>query len=205
MVGLGQAVLDAIVDTDAAEDVATRRAVTVAVAMLGQVGEGYPIVGEHGVDLVGEGLDHVPEEGRSRHLAGLVVELDAGEFRDPVDGKEHDQLAVGVAQLATVDVDVADLVGLEPLALLLGLLDRQPGDAVALQAAVQGAAAEVGEASLRQPNTSSSGSRVFWRKATTMASSAGVSTVLFGALGPIGASAVVVRLRHLRTVLGFRL
>ena len=30
-----------------------------------------------------------------------------------------------------------------------------------------------------------------------MASSAGVSTVLFGAFGPIGASAVVVRSRHL--------
>ena len=35
-----------------------------------------------------------------------------------------------------------------------------------------------------------------------MASSAGVSTVLFGAFGPIGASAVVVRWRHFRTVLG---
>ena len=113
MVGLGQAVLDAVVDTAATEDVATRSAVTVVVAMLGQVGERYPIVGEHGVDRVEEGLDHVPE----------------------------------------------------------------------------------------------GGSRVFWRKATTMASStgrAGVSTVLFGAFGPIGASAIVVRLRHLCTVLGFR-
>jgi hypothetical protein len=33
-----------------------------------------------------------------------------------------------------------------------------------------------------------------------MASSAGVNTVLCGALGPIGASSVVVRLRHLVTV-----
>jgi hypothetical protein len=57
--------------------------------------------------------------------------------------------------------------------------------------------------SRRQPSTSSSGSNVFCRNAATMASSAGVSTVLFGAFGPIGASAVVVRLRHLRTVLGF--
>ena len=49
-----------------------------------------------------------------------------------------------MAQLAAVDVDVADLVGLEPLALLLGLLGRQSGYAMALEAAVQGAAAEVG-------------------------------------------------------------
>lgn len=50
-----------------------------------------------------------------------------------------------MAQFAAVDVDVADLVGLEPLALLGRLLDRQAGDAVALEAAMQGAAAEVGD------------------------------------------------------------
>jgi len=54
--------------------------------------------------------------------------------------------------------------------------------------------------SLRQPSTSSSGSSVFCLNATTMASSAGVSTVLFGVLGPIGAPAIVVRLRHFFTV-----
>jgi hypothetical protein len=37
-----------------------------------------------------------------------------------------------------------------------------------------------------------------------MASSAGVSTVLFGVFGPMGSSTVVVRLRHLRTVFAFR-
>jgi len=47
------------------------------------------------------------------------------------------------------------------------------------------------------------GSSVFCRNATTMASSAGVSTVLFGVFGPMGSSAVVVRLRHLRTVFAF--
>ena len=36
-----------------------------------------------------------------------------------------------------------------------------------------------------------------------MASSAGVSTVLFGFFGPMSASPVVVRLRHLRTVFAF--
>lgn len=48
-----------------------------------------------------------------------------------------------------------------------------------------------------------SGSSVFCRNATTTASSIDVSTVLFSDFGPIGASAVVVRLRHLPTVLGF--
>ena len=76
------------------------------------------------------------------------MELDVGELRDAVDGQEHDQLAVGVTQLAAVDVDVADLVGLEPLALLL-VLRPAAGDAMALEAAVQGAAAEVGDGVLQ--------------------------------------------------------
>jgi hypothetical protein len=59
----------------------------------------------------------------------------------------------------------------------------------------------LGMVSLKQPSTSSSGNSVFWRNASTMASSAGM---LFGAFGPIGASAVVVRWRHFRTVLGFK-
>jgi hypothetical protein len=43
---------------------------------------------------------------------------------------------------------------------------------------------------------------VFYWKATMIAPLAGVSTVLFGTFGPMGASAAVARLRHLRTVFG---
>ena len=34
-----------------------------AVAVLGQVGEGHAVVGEHDVDLVGKHLDDIPQEG----------------------------------------------------------------------------------------------------------------------------------------------
>jgi len=78
------------------------------------------------VDPVGEGCHDIPQESRPGHLASLVVELDIGELRDPISRQEHDQLILGVAQLAAVDVDVADLVSLEPLALLGGFFDRQP-------------------------------------------------------------------------------
>jgi hypothetical protein len=67
-----------------------------------------------------------------------------------------------MAQFATVDVDVIDLVALEPLTPLLGS-HRQSGYAMALQAAMQRAA--TGGWSRRQPRTSSSGSSVFCRKA----------------------------------------
>jgi hypothetical protein len=56
----------------------------------------------------------------------------------------------------------------------------------------------------KQPRTSSKGSSVRRRNSTTMASSASVSTELWGRVGPIGgASAVDPRRRHLATVLGF--
>jgi hypothetical protein len=59
--------------------------------------------------------------------------------------RQHDQLAVGVAQFAAVDVHVADLVGLEALALVGRLRCRQTRDAVTLQAAMQSASAEAGD------------------------------------------------------------
>lgn len=61
-----------------------------------------------------------------------------------------------------------------------------------------------GMASRRQPMTSSSGSRVRRRNSTMIASSASVRVVLRGWRGPMGASAVILRARHLATVLGFR-
>src|SRR6478672_1364701 len=103
------------------------------------------------------------------------MELDVGELRHPVDGQEHDQLAVGMTQFTTVDVDVADLIGLEPLAALLCLLDWKPGDAMALQAAVQGAAAEIGDGVLQAGAAeSSAGTQPRWlpRPASAPCSSA---------------------------------
>jgi hypothetical protein len=61
----------------------------------------------------------------------------------------------------------------------------------------------LGIVSFKQPSTSSSGNRVRRRNSMMIASSAVVSTVLRGSFGPIGASAVVVRLRHLAIVFGF--
>ena len=104
-------------------------------------------------------------------------------FETPSMAREHVQPAVGMAQLAA---ESAAFVGRFVL--------RRTRDAVPLQPSVQRAAAEVGDVvSLRRPSMSSGGNIVSCRKATTMASSAGVSTVLFGTF------AVVVCLRRLRT------
>lgn len=95
------------------------------------------------MDLVEECRDDVSEELCALRLACAFVELDVSELGDTVDGEEQDELAVGMAQLAAVDVDVADDVALEAFAAVSGIVFGQPGDAMALEASVQGAAAKV--------------------------------------------------------------
>jgi hypothetical protein len=69
-----------------------------------------------------------------------------GELGHPVDGQEHEQLAVRQAQLADGEVDVADRGLGEALALGRSLRAAgQAGDAVPLQAAVQGTAGQLGD------------------------------------------------------------
>jgi hypothetical protein len=89
--------------------------------------------------------------GKSRHdmaqqciafrLSGTLVELDDGEFGHPVNGKEHDELALGQPQLAAVDMNEADL-GFGETAPFRSFVfaGGQAGSAVPLQAPMQGAA-----------------------------------------------------------------
>ena len=117
------------------------------VAIPGQVGEGHAVVGQHGVDRVGERLDHLAQECGAVGLGGGIEEGDVDELGHPVDGEEHEELALGQAQLADVDVDMADGglgEALSPRDLLL--VPWQAGDAVADQAAMKGAAGEAGDA-----------------------------------------------------------
>ena len=71
------------------------------------------IVGQHGVDLVGHGRDQVAQEVPGNASGGLLVELDEGELRGPVDPNEQIELALLGADLGDVDVKVADRIGLE--------------------------------------------------------------------------------------------
>jgi hypothetical protein len=105
-----------------------------------------PIHRAVGVDRVRERGHDLAQEGGPVHLGGGLEEGDVDELRDAVDRQEQEQLALGQAELADVDVDVADRGLREVLALgSLLLVPRQAGDAVTHQAAVQGAAAELGD------------------------------------------------------------
>jgi hypothetical protein len=126
---------DPVLTADAIEDVAAEEGLDlgVAAAVPGQVGESHPVVGQHGMDAVGEGGHDLAQEGGTVQLGVGVEEGDVGELRDAVDRQEHEQLALGQAQLADVDMNIPDRGLGEGLALGgLHLALRQAGDAVAL-------------------------------------------------------------------------
>ena len=103
MVGFGELVLDAVLVADAVEGM--DHPVPLAG---GATGEGDAVVGQHGMDAVGESGHDPAHEGSARgHLRGCV-QLDVSELGDTIDGEEHVDLALGGAQLAAVDMDVAD-------------------------------------------------------------------------------------------------
>jgi hypothetical protein len=137
------------------------------------------------------------------HRSGCI-EGDVGERAHAIDGQEQVELAFRQAQLAVVDVDVADLCLGKALALggrLFGF--GQPSDAVPNQAAVERAAGQRRDARAQAAQNIIERQQGAGRNSTMMASSASVRVVLRGRLGPIGWSAVVVRLRHFWTVVGF--
>ena len=63
MVGLGEPVFHLVLYADAVADVRAKEAPPGPVVVLGQIGEGHAIVGQHDVDLVWGDLDHVSMEG----------------------------------------------------------------------------------------------------------------------------------------------
>jgi hypothetical protein len=96
VVGLGQAVLDAVPPADSVEGVPAGQSGPAA-AVLRLVGEGNAVVGEHGVDLVRECRESAPEKACAGCHGGAVVELDKGELRHPMDGQEQMELGHGEA------------------------------------------------------------------------------------------------------------
>ena len=66
------------------------------------------VVGEHGVYLIGHGVDQVAQELGCNAPCGLLVELGKGELADAVDGHEHVELALFGAQFCDVDVEIAN-------------------------------------------------------------------------------------------------
>jgi hypothetical protein len=138
MIRFCQAMLDVVALTCAIERMPSelRRR---AIAVLREVRELDAVVGQHDMDVVGDGLNQGVEKGRGGDGVGAVDELNEGELRGPVDADEEVGFAFGVTHFGYIDVEEADRVAPDLLLRWLVALDlRQAADAVALQAAMQG-------------------------------------------------------------------
>ena len=132
MIRLGLTVLDIICFAYRAEDVIDKPSFCSSV-MLHELDA---FVGEHCVDLVGYCFDQGLEEAGGYKLCGLAINPGDDDFRVAIDCDKQESLATLVSQLCNIDMEIADLVGFEPLGLFTIRL-RQTLCAVALQAAMQ--------------------------------------------------------------------
>ena len=132
-----QAMLDAVAPTGPIERMAAPLG-SGPIPVLRHIGELNAVVGQDGMDLVGNGFGQSIEEGRRGHRVGALDDLDEGELRGPVDGDIEVELAFGRADFRQIDMEVADRIASELLPRrFVAVHIGQPVDAVALQTAMQ--------------------------------------------------------------------
>ena len=93
------------------------------VPVAGLLGELDAVVGEDGVNAVRHGFQQVLEEFPRCTPVSLVDQLGDGELARAVDADEQIELAFGSLHLGNIDVEEANGVALEALALWLVALD----------------------------------------------------------------------------------
>ena len=117
----------------------------------GGIGEVGSVVGEDGVDPVGDGFDQAAQEVRGRAARHLLMQFDEGELRRPIDRDKEIELALGGSNLGDVDMEISDRVSLE---LALGrsfAFDLwQPRDSMALEATMQRRARQMRNGGLKR-------------------------------------------------------
>jgi hypothetical protein len=109
------------------------------------IGPFAAVVGEDGVDLEGEGLEEAGEEGGGGLAVALAMDFEIDEAGGAIDGDEGvGRLAVDAREMLEVDVDEpGGSIGGEALS-RIGALLRARRDAMALEAAVDAAARQLG-------------------------------------------------------------
>jgi len=138
MIGLGEAVVDAVEKTDPVKRMAVK-AGRGSIAILRQIGELDAVVREHGMDAIRDSRDQRLEESCRRLHIGTLDQLHESELGSAVDGHKEIELAFGGAYLGQVDMEVADRIALEllPSRLVAAFHLRQAADAMPLQTAMQ--------------------------------------------------------------------
>ena len=102
------------------------------------LGELDAIIGENGVDLIGQGFDHALQKLPGGLSVSRSNELGKRELVCPVDADEEVELAFSRLNLGNVEVEKPYWIALEPVALGLVAFDiQQARDAMTLKAPMQ--------------------------------------------------------------------
>ena len=114
MIGLGQAMIDAALGADPAEDVADEALRGLPVVL----DELHAVVGQHRVNLIRNSPDQGLEEACGDELRRLSIDPGEDELRRSIYRNEQIGLPTFVMQFSDVDMEIANLIRLEPLGLL---------------------------------------------------------------------------------------
>ena len=157
------------------------------------------------MNLTRHGFERVLQKFPSSAAAGHFYEAGHGELAGSVCAPEETGLSFGSRHLSDIDMEAPGWITFElPASRLVPFDIRQAQDAMPLKAALQRRTG-AGIVDCGAQRQSSSGSSVWRRKATIVASSASVRTVDRGSFGPVLRSSTVARFRHLATVFGLML
>src|ERR1700722_17020848 len=77
------------------------------------IGEVGSVVGEDGVDPVGDGFDQAAQEVRGHAARHLLMQFDEGELRGPINRDEEMELSLSSSNLGDVDMEISDRVSFE--------------------------------------------------------------------------------------------
>ena len=137
MIRFGKPVIDAMRKTDPVKGMSAK-ARRWPFAVLGKVGELDSVIGEHGMDAIGDLFDKGLKEGCDGPHVGPFHQLDHDELRGTIDGHDEIEPAFGGAHFSQIDVEVADRIPLELLPCgLVALGLRQSANAMAQKTAMQ--------------------------------------------------------------------
>jgi len=104
-----------------------------SIGVAGREGELNAVVGEHGVDFVGNGLNQIHQERGCRIPISLRDQLDEGKLARSINANIKIKPAFRRLHLGYVDVKIADRIGLELFSIrLVAIHFRQPRDAMSL-------------------------------------------------------------------------
>ncbi len=137
MTDLGETVLDAVLLASHVEHV-RHISSRWPVGVTWREGELNAVVGKHRMDFVRDGFDESDEKSRSGCSAGLLDQLNEGEFARAINGDIEIELALGGVDLGDVDMEIADWISFEFLLRRFIAFDLgQPGYVVALETSMQ--------------------------------------------------------------------